>query len=148
MAANRGHQRDRNESNLPSECIFDTFYQDPEKTKLKLELFFKAPQELANFLALLPRKKLSSKQLRMIFTAFQKFAVPLEKERIDFEQAKIEFGKFYRERIERQINRRESPLPREMKIFVDQHKDLIMKDKREMLGFYEYLYSLVCYFRG
>lgn len=145
MAANRGSQRDRNAPNLPSECIFDTFYQDPEKNKLKLELFFEAPQNLADFLG---RARLSSKQLRMIFTAFQKFAVPLEKKRIDFEQAKIEFGKFYRERIERQINRRESPLPRAMKTFVDQHKNLIMNDEREMLGFYEYLYSLVCYFRG
>lgn len=125
--------------NIPDELIFDTFYNDDGT--LKQDLFFGAPQKLAKGFE---RRDLNANQFRAVYRGVESFASPLRDGRMSFPQAVERFGSFYAERIVRQNNR--GHLPDAAKEFIDRHRDLILSDKREMLGFAKYLKNTYCYF--
>lgn len=126
-------------STLPRECVFDTFYG--ADGKLRRELFYNAPQQLA---AILKTAQLKPHALRLLYQGFLSFAAPLRDNRLDFETARERFGIFYVERVIRQAQR--GFLPPLMKDFVDAHRDLALKSREEMLGLFRYLTNVLCYF--
>lgn len=124
---------------LPKEALFpDTFY---EAGQLRQELFFDAPQILADCFK---RADLKSSQFRQVYQAFLGFAGPLRDGRLSFNAARERFGVFYVERIVRQTER--GMLPAIVKEFVDAHRDAALRTREEMLGFFRYLTNVLCYF--
>ncbi|MCX7598518.1 MAG: hypothetical protein N2512_06565 [Armatimonadetes bacterium] len=123
---------------LPAKFVLDSFY-GPDG-KLRQELFYDLPRELAKELA---RAGVSSKGLRSVFVAFQSFAGPLQAGRLDFPTAKERFNKMYVERVARQVGR--GMLPHLLQDFFDRHRDLALAAPREMLGLFEYLKNVFCY---
>ena len=145
---NRGHRQDRSRDKLggpppsiPSEYIFDTFYIDEQKKKLRQELFYGSPEQLARIFV---RSGLKPTALRRLYSYMQSFITPLKTGRIDFESAQERFGVFYTEGIIRQNKRK--IIPNVVVELVDKHKSLILSCKEEMLGFFRYITSILCYF--
>jgi len=129
----------RRGSELPPECVFDSFYG--ENGKLRLELFFKAPKAAALHLR---SAGLKSSQLRQLYQAFLALATPLKEGRIDLDEARVRFGSLYAERVVRQAQR--GILPQEVKQLIDAHRDLALSSREEMLGLFRYVTNVVCYF--
>ena len=144
-----GHKDGETKLNtLPSEYIFkDSFYNS--EGNLKQELFYGYPKEIAELFA---NANLKSTALRHIFGSFQRFASKLRDGRITFDKAMEQFGTFYTERIIRQNTRKDSRgnplLPDIIVEFVNGHKDLALKDEKEMLGLFRYVTNILCYFKG
>ena len=136
----RSPQRPQTQS-IPSDCIFDTFYIDEKKTKLRQELFYGCPENLAKIFS---RSQMKPTALRKLYSGMQIFITPLKNRRIDFEKALEQFGIFYTEGIIRQNKRK--VLPDIVVEFVNQHKQLILSSEEEMLGFFRYITSILCYF--
>lgn len=142
----RGMQR--GVSAVPAEFIFtDTFYNIDGN--IKEELFYNHPKKVAG---LFESERLKSTALRQLFSSYLKFASRLRDGRISFDKAREQFDVFYTERVVRQNNRRDSSnkplLPDIVVDFVNRHRELVRKDKKEMLGFFRYLTSILCYFQG
>ena len=140
----QGRGRDRQGEqrlSIPNELIFDTFYIDEDKKKLRQELFYGSPKQLAQIFV---RSGLKPTALRKFYAYMQSFIIPLKTERIDFEIAKERFGVFYTEGVIRQNKRK--IIPYVVVEFVNKHKSLILSCKEEMLGFFRYITSILCYF--
>lgn len=138
----RGSQSPQTQS-IPNSYIFDTFYIDEKKTKLRQELFYGCPENLAKIFG---REQLKPTSLRRLYSGLQSFINPLKLGKIDFEKAQEQFGIFYTEGIIRQNKR--DVLPYVVVEFVNQHRELILSSKEEMLGFFRYITSILCYFRN
>ena len=143
----RGPQGGPERPNIDEFIITDSFF-NPEGN-LKHELFCDKPR---NFAIMLVNERLKSTALRQIFNSYLKFAMKLRDGRITFDKAREQFDIFYTERIVRQNNRRDSNnkplLPDIVVEFVNRHKELAMRNEKEMLGFFQYLKSILCYFQG
>lgn len=125
---------------LPKETIFaDTFYGDDGQ--LRQELFFAAPEALADCFR---RAELKSTQFRQMYQAFLGFAGPLRDRRLSFSAARERFGVFYVERIVRQVER--GVLPSVVKEFLDAHRESALRNEKEMLGLFRYCTNVLCYF--
>lgn len=133
--------RDQAPSKLPPKLVLDTFYGPTGK--LKPELFFELPQQLAGLLGQ-ARPRPSKTGLRSLFQTFRDFAGLLAEGSMDFDTARERFGQFYVERVVRQVTR--GFLPPIVQDFFDQHRELALSDQREMLGLFEYLKNTLCYF--
>lgn len=133
----------RRETRIPEDCIFNSFYGGNQK--LRPELFYGCPKKLAR---LFGESDLKPTAFRRLYKAFQSFAIPLQmgSKQEDFETAKERFGIFYTEGIIRQNKR--NVLPYIVVDFIDRHKDVILSSKQEMLGFFRYITSILCYFKG
>lgn len=124
---------------LPDALVFDSFYD--EAGKLRLALFFERPAQVA---ALFGKAGLKPTALRAVYQGFLSFAGPLRDGRMDFPTARERFGVFYVERVVRQTNRKILPL-----IVLDlfeQHRDLALSSREELLGLFRYLTNILCYF--
>lgn len=137
----RSSGRSSSGSGLPDQCIFESLCR--ENGQPRVELFFEVPESVARAFG---RNDLKRSQFRQIYQAFKAFAVPLQEERLSFEDAKTRFGTFYTERIVRQVNR--GHVPEEVKEFIDAHRDQVLSSKHEMLALFRYLTNVLCYFKG
>lgn len=124
---------------LPDSVVFATFFDD--EGKLRQELFFEAPQRVAD---LFQKGGYKPTALRRLYQGFQSFALPLRDGRMDFATAQEKFGVFYVEGVVRQFNR--EFLPEVVKQFVDRHRELALSGKDEMLGLFRYVTNILCYF--
>lgn len=125
---------------LPKEVLFpETFYG--ADGQLRQELFFGAPESLAESFK---RAGLKSSQFRQVYQAFLGFAGPLRDRRMQFNVARERFGVFYVERVVRQVER--GILPPVVKEFVDIHRETALREPKEMLGLFRYLTNVYCYF--
>lgn len=135
-----GGDRGRGRSGqLPDELVFESFYM-PDGT-LRAELFYGAAVRAAEEFQ---RARLEVTQFRRLYQGFSSFAVPLRDGRLDFATAKERFGVFYVERVVRQAKR--GYLPEVVKSLVDQHQELALSSREEMLGLFRYLTNILCYF--
>jgi len=126
-------------SSLPPECIFQSFYDQGNQPEPRL--FYGAPEKSASIFR---RAGLKASQFRQLYQGFLAFAGPLRDGRIDFGDARTRFGAFYVERVVRQAQR--GVLPPVVKTLIDNHRELALRDKREMLGLFRYLTNIYCYF--
>jgi len=127
-------------SRLPKEALFPlTFYG--EDGHLRQELFFAAPEALAECFK---RAGLKSSQFRQMYQAFLGFAGPLRDRRMQFNVARERFGVFYVERIVRQAER--GILPGVVREFMDIHRETALRAREEMLGLFRYITNVYCYF--
>lgn len=145
----RNNYHDQTRSGLPPECLFSTFYTDTGV--LKEELFYDCPKKVAR---LFESAQYKSSAFRNLFNAFQRFAFKLKMhdKSMPFEKAKEEFGRFYTQHVVRQNNRTDSYrnklLPDVVLDFIDKHRDLARSSQEEMLGLFQYLTNVYCYFDG
>jgi len=124
---------------LPTECIFESFYGDDGK--LQARLFYEAPQAAAKCFS---EAGLKANQLRQLYQGLQAFVGPLSNGQISFEDAREKFGVFYVERVVRQAQR--GMLPDVVRKLIDAHKELALKSREEMLGLSRYVTNILCYF--
>jgi len=57
---------------------------------------------------------------------------------------------FYVERVVRQVNRSRGGqiiMPEVVQQFFDEHRDVILRSREEMLGMFRYLTNVYCYFK-
>ncbi|MGQ9730347.1 MAG: hypothetical protein ACUVX8_03665 [Candidatus Zipacnadales bacterium] len=126
-------------SRLPDDLVFDTFYD--ENGKLRKELFFQAPQKVAD---LFRRKQVTKASVRQLYQGLRSFVRPLQDKQIDFDTARERFSIFYVERIVRQVQRG-FMLPVVADV-IERHKDLALSDEQEMIGLFRYVTNILCYF--
>jgi len=118
---------------------------------MKEDIFYGCPEKVAR---LFEQAQYKSSAFRNLFNAFQRFAFKLKMrdETMSFEKAKEEFGTFYTQHVVRQHNRTDSRnnplLPDIVLDFIKKHRDLARKNREEMLGLFQYLTNVYCYFEG
>ena len=136
----RSNERD----SLPPQVVFNNSFYD-EEGHLKQEIFFGASETAADCFR---RAGLKSSQFRQLYQAFLSFAGPLRDHQIDFGIARERFGIMYVERIVRQYkrNRDNIIMPKLVLTFFNQHIDLALADKKEMLALFRYITNIYCYF--
>jgi len=139
----RNDRKGGQHQSIPNELIFESFYSDEDKQILRQELFLGAPEKIARIFG---RSGLKPTALRKLYSYMQSFIIPLKTDssRIGFEKAKERFGVFYTEGVIRQNKRKILPIV--VVEFVDKHKSLILSCREEMLGFFRYITSILCYF--
>jgi hypothetical protein len=142
-----GHQDRQTEQALPQQFVFDSFYDS--NGKLRQELFFQSPQDLARLLAKqkLPKtnKPLSMGQLRFLYMGMLRFAKPLNEGKLDWPTAREDFGHFYVQRVVYQAKR--GFLPQMLVDLIEKHRQLALSNPREMYGLFLYLKHLLCYYQ-
>ncbi len=125
---------------------FDTFLN--EDGKIKHEIYFEAAKKTAEAWK---NADLKPTQLRRLFDGFRNLVVsPLRAGRIDIEEAKTRFGKFYTERVvlpnKKKINNKKI-VPDPVLHFFSAHLDLALSgNKGEVFALFEYLKSIYCYY--
>ena len=145
----KGDRFEKKNVRLPDVYVFDTFYKD--SGFLKDELFYTNPPEIAK---LFEEAEYTRSSFRNTFNAFQQFAYNLKvrDDSMPFEKAKEEFGKFYTQSVVYQNKRTDSPekkvMPDVVFDFIDKHRIVALKSREEMLGLFQYLTSVYCYFEG
>ena len=145
----RNHDQPRGSTTIPAEYIVkDSFFNS--EGNLKEELFISNPKEIAR---LFVENELNSNALRHLFGSYQRFATKLRDKRIPFDKAREQFQIFYAERVIRQNKRKDSrtkkPLMPDIVVdFIDKHKELALKNEKEMQGLFRYLTNILCYFEG
>lgn len=131
---------------LPSKFILNSFYGSDGK--LRQEIFYDLPRELAQLLATqkLPktRKPVSMGQLRSLYTGMARFAKPLKEGKIDLATACESFGHFYVQRVVYQGKR--GYLPSCLVELIDVHRPLAMSAADEMYGLFLLLKHVLCYY--
>lgn len=135
----------KSEGTLPEELdekfVFTTFVEGDISKRLRL--YFEAPKELAElFRSGTP--KLSSTALRRIFQAFASFARRLQRDPQYWPKALEKFGDFYVEHVVRQVGR--GVIPPLLQNFFDKHRKVALKNSEEMIGLFNYLKYLLCYY--
>ncbi|MDR1657630.1 MAG: cold shock domain-containing protein [Deltaproteobacteria bacterium] len=124
--------------NLPNGTVFTTFYGDDGQ--LCPSLFFEAAQKISNAF---DQANLKPTQYRQIYQQFLSLIIPLRKNEDYFPQAKEKFAILYTERIVRAHKR--GVLPTIVKNFFDLHLKQALSTPKEMLGFFRYITSILCY---
>ncbi len=125
---------------ITADCVFTTFY---ENGHLKRAIFIEAAQKIAEDLS---RQNMTATSLRHLFHMLKSVAKRLEAEReLDFGVARTAAFEFYRQ-VEYQ--RKRDVIKSDLFIeFVRKHLDVMTKDKKEFLGFVEYLTSVMAYMK-
>jgi cold shock protein len=124
---------------LPAQCVFTSFYTDGNS--LDPRIFFEAAETAA---AVFRQAGLKSTQFRQLYQGFLAFVGPLQEGRLAFDTARDRFGVIYCERVVRQRER--NVLPSVVKELIDAHRDLALRDEREMRALFRYLTNIYCYF--
>ena len=121
---------------LPSECIFQTFYD--EKNHLKREIFIESAVKAADKFM---QANISQSSIRNLFHLLKDMANRLQAEKdLDFGSARTTYFKFIRQ-VE--YNAKRQVLHPIMKEFADKHIDVATKNREEFFGFVEYLTSIL-----
>lgn len=132
-----GYSRGTDDVSIPNICLFrDSFYDDDGY--LKREIFLEAAEAMAR---LLQENSMTQTSLRHLFNEIGFIRSRIKSDR------NLPLG-FIRENLLKFVVHTEYQTRRNVtkecfKRFVDLHKDLAMKDKREFLGFAEYFTSIV-----
>ncbi len=125
---------------LPSECVFDTFYQDGE---LRREIFVEAAEKMAGILS---RQRMTATSFRNLFKIVKPAANRLKAEPdFDFGSAKTKVYEFYRQV---QYMRKRDVISSDVFVeFVQKHLDVMTANQDEFFGFVEYLTSIMAYMK-
>lgn len=125
---------------LPDELAFASFYGDDGR--LRPEIFFSAGEGLARRLQ---GCGVSGKAFRTLYMSYKAIAKALLSGRTDMPGARERFGRFYVLRVVRQVERGVvHPIVRDL---FDRHRDVILGDEGEFVGFLYYLEAAFCYFK-
>ncbi|MDR2392076.1 MAG: cold shock domain-containing protein [Planctomycetota bacterium] len=124
---------------LPETCVFTSFYG--ADGFLDQRLFFDAARDAAEIF----ERGVKPTQYRGLFQQFQALALPLRDNKKPFFWAREKFGVLYVERVVRAVER--GVLPPVVKDLFDRHRDIVLADPREMLGFFRYVTNILCYFK-
>jgi hypothetical protein len=121
---------------LPQNCVFQSFYDD--HGHLRREIFIEAARDLSE---LFMRANISQTSIRNLFNMLKDMANRLQADRnLDFGIAKETFYRFIRQ-VEYNVKRQVlNPIFQE---FAERHLEVSTKDRKEFLGFVEYLTSIV-----
>jgi len=124
------------ESELPKECIFESFYDDGGH--LRREIFIEAAKEASEVFM---RANISQTSIRNLFNLLKDMANRLQADRnLDFGIARETFYKFVRQ-VEYNVKRQ--VLHSVFQEIAERHLEVSTKSKKEYLGFVEYLTSIV-----
>jgi hypothetical protein len=133
----RSEQADVGKSlSLPPSCVFQSFYDD--YGHLRREIFIEAARDLSE---LFMRANISQTSIHNLFNLLKDMANRLQADRnLDFGTAQETFYRFVRQ-VEYNVKRQVlNPIFQE---FAERHLDVSTRDRKEFLGFVEYLTSIV-----
>jgi RecJ-like exonuclease len=121
---------------FPPNCVFQSFYDD--HGHLRREIFIEASRELSE---LFMRANISQTSIRNLFNMLKDMANRLQADRnLDFGIAQETLYRFIRQ-VEYNVKRQVlNPIFQE---FAERHLAVSTKDRKEFLGFVEYLTSIV-----
>jgi len=124
------------DASLPKECIFSSFYD--EGGHLRREIFIESAKGASEVFM---QANISQTSIRNLFHLLKDMGNRLQADRnFDFGAAKETFYKFVRQ-VEYNVKRQVlHPVFQE---FSERHLDVSTKNKKEFLGFIEYLTSIV-----
>ena len=121
---------------IPASCVFQSFYDD--RGHLRREIFIEAARELSE---LFMRANISQNAVRNLFHLLKDMSNRLQADRnLDFGTAQETFYRFIRQvdyNVKRQVL---NPIFQE---FAERHLEVSIKERKEYLGFVEYLTSIV-----
>lgn len=122
---------------IPNDCMFqDSFYD--EDGYLKRSVFLESAEKMSY---ILQKQRMTQASIRSLFGYINSIKTKLKADRnIPLGYIRENFLKFVTH-TEYQVNR--GVIPEVFKEFVDRHKDLAIKSKKEFLGFADYLTSIV-----
>lgn len=127
------------DASLPEKCIFDTFY-NRDNGALKDQIFYDTAKELAQ---IFEQKGLTASGFYQIYLGLRSFITLLQSNRINMDVARERFGKFY-VNLARQNKR--GHVPNVVLKWFDEHQSLALSSRKEMLGLYQFIYNVHCYF--
>jgi translation initiation factor 2B subunit (eIF-2B alpha/beta/delta family) len=121
---------------LPASCVFQSFYDD--RGHLRRQIFIEAARELSD---LFMKANISQTSIRNLFNLLKDMANRLQADRnLDFGIAQETFYRFVRQ-VEYNVKRQVlNPIFQE---FAERHLNVSTKDRKEFMGFVEYLTSIV-----
>lgn len=126
---------------VPKDCVFTSFYG--ENGFLRPDLYFGPPQVLAECFS---KTGQTPTQLRKLYQSFLTVAGQLRNPSVPFDAVCAQFGQFYTRGVVYQAKR--GSVKPSVKALFDVHLHLVLKSRQEMVGFLEYLTSILCYFEG
>jgi translation initiation factor 2B subunit (eIF-2B alpha/beta/delta family) len=121
---------------FPANCVFQSFYDD--RGHLRREIFIEAARELSE---LFMKANISQTSIRNLFNLLKDMGNRLQADRnLDFGTAQETFYRFVRQ-VEYNVKRQVlNPIFQE---FAERHLEIATKNRKEYLGFIEYLTSIV-----
>ncbi|PKK82044.1 MAG: hypothetical protein CVT49_15780 [candidate division Zixibacteria bacterium HGW-Zixibacteria-1] len=127
----------RERPGLPSHCVFKDSFYEPDGY-LKREVNIEAAEAMSE---ILQRERMTQASIRNLFNSVNSIKMKLKTDR-DLPSGFIRenFLKFVTQ-VEYQSKR--DVIPEIFRIFVEIHTDLVVKDKKEFLGFADYLTAIV-----